>query len=510
MAMVVSKEEYRCGIKDKLRQEGKKVVLCHGVFDLVHPGHIIHFQQAKKLGDILIVSITSEKFVRKGPGRPYFDDEMRLKVLEAIKYIDYVMLSECYTVDDIIETVEPDIYVKGEEYKDAKDDITGKILEEQKLVEKHGGKVEFTTGQVFSSTKLINTVMSGMPDEVRIYMQGFKSKYSMKDILQYADKVANLKVMVIGDVIIDKYTYCSVQGIMSKDMGYSARLHNTEEYFGGGLAVARHLSTFTKNVTMLSIIGDEENVRLRIFDEIADKINLRLLYSKKNPTIVKQRYLTKNEKRDEYRKVFAINNIPNQIGYESEVKEKFLKRLNDTLEEYDAVFLCDFGHGLIDEEVMKIVQEKAKYLVLNCQTNSSNKGMNIITKYKRADVFTLDQSELNLAYPSYSDDEETKLKKLSRHLNGNGWLTRGALGAWQVDKGEIGKCPAFTLAVKDTIGAGDSFFSLAGAFVAAGAPMPIGTFMGNIGGALGANIVGNRESIEKVNALKFASTLLNV
>ena len=185
-------------------------------------------------------------------------------------------------------------------------------------------------------------------------------------------------------------------------------------------------------------------------------------------------------------------------------------KLKEIIESYDVVFLCDFGHGLIDENVMNIIQEKAKYLVLNCQTNSSNHGMNIITKYHRADVFTLDQQEINLAYPSYSDDDEAKLRKLEKHLNGIGWLTRGALGAMQTDHGDVQECPAFTLSVKDTIGAGDAFFALAGIFAAAGAPAKVGTFMGNIGGALGANIVGNREHVEKVNALKFASTLLNV
>lgn len=510
MGRIVTREEYRKEIKDKLKQEHKTVALCHGVFDLVHPGHIIHFEQAKSMGDVLVVSITSEKFVRKGPGRPYFNDEMRLKFLEAIECIDYVMLSEGYTVDDIVEAVEPDIYVKGEEYKKAKDDITGKISEEQELVERHGGRIQFTEGQVFSSTHLINTALSGLPDDVRLYMEEFKQNYSMNDIKACAEKVSNLKVLVIGDIIIDKYTYCNVQGIMSKDMGYSARLKGVEEYFGGAAAVARHLCSFNDNVTLMSVMGNEKNIRLRIFEELSENISLKLFYSDEVPTITKHRYLSRNEKRDEYRKIFAINNIPETPGYEETVRETFAEKLEEIIEGYDAVFLCDFGHGLIDERVMDIVQTKAKYLILNCQTNSSNKGMNIITKYHRADVFTLDQQEINLAYPTYGDSDEAKLKKLSRHLGGNGWLTRGALGAMQINDGVTQECPAFTLSVKDTIGAGDAFFALAGIFAAAGAPVEVGTFMGNIGGALGANIVGNREHVEKVNALKFASTLLNV
>lgn len=174
------------------------------------------------------------------------------------------------------------------------------------------------------------------------------------------------------------------------------------------------------------------------------------------------------------------------------------------------MFLCDFGHGLIDREAMEIIQKNAKFLILNCQTNSSNRGLNIITKYTRADAFSLDQQELKLAFPEYTADEEISLKKLSAHLGGNGWLTRGSKGAYGICDQEIHECPAFTLSVKDTIGAGDAFLAVAGMFTAAGAPTEIGTFAGNIGGALGANIVGNKDAVEKVNVLKYASTLMNV
>ncbi|MCM1120947.1 MAG: PfkB family carbohydrate kinase [Eubacterium sp.] len=511
MGKIVSKEEFKKEIRPALKKENKKIVLCHGVFDLIHLGHIIHFEQAKKMGDALVVSVTSEKFVRKGPGRPYFGDEMRMKFLEAIEYIDYVILSEGYTVDDIVEVVEPDIYVKGEEYKSAKEDITGKISEEQEVVERHGGRIRFTTGQVFSSTKLINKAMAGLSEDVINYMVDFKSRYSMTDVKHYAEKAEKLNVLVIGDMIVDRYTYCAVQGIMSKDMGYSARLVGTEDFFGGSAAVAKHLSDFAGSVTLMTVIGSEEDICLRMVDSFSGRVNFEPTFSAMIPTIVKCRYLTRDGKRDEYRKIFAVNNIPEKPGYEEKTRKVFLQKLEKSIESYDAVFLCDFGHGLIDRDVMELVQERAKYLVLNCQTNSANKGMNIITKYHRADVFALDQRELNLAYPSYDLEEKEKLERLAKHLNGNGWLTRGSMGAYDLSNGkDINECPAFTLSVKDTIGAGDAFFSLAGIFTAAGAPVEIGTFMGNIGGALEANIVGNKESVEKVNALKFAVTLLNV
>lgn len=509
MAQVVTREFFK-KIRGEFKKEEKKVVLCHGVFDLVHPGHIIHFEKAKEMGDILVVSITAAKYVRKGPGRPYFDDQMRLKFLSAINCIDYVMLSESYTVDDIIEAVEPDLYVKGQEYAKAEDDITGKIAEEVKMVREHGGDVAFTTGQVFSSTKLINQALPALSSEVKAYMEQFHQKYTLAEIKEYVEAMRNMKVLVVGDVIIDEYIYCNVQGLMSKDKGYSTRFKNSEQYLGGALAVARHLASFSDQVTLMGVVGSEESIHSRMLNDLGDKMRLDLVYSPEYATIVKSRYVTLNEKREEVDKIFAINNLPVPMIIDEDTMSQFKQRLNDKIEQYDAVILCDFGHGLIDQEVMDLIQEKAKFLALNCQTNSSNFGKNLITKYHRADVFTLDQKELELAFSEYRSEESEVLVRLAKHLGNKGWLTKGSQGAASIENGELKICPAFTLKVKDTIGAGDAFFALASMTAAVGADMQVGTFMGNIAGALAANIIGNKEAIEKVNVLKYANTLLNI
>ncbi|WP_026766459.1 PfkB family carbohydrate kinase [Selenomonas ruminantium] len=510
MGKVVSKADFQAVIRPALKKENKKIVLCHGVFDLVHPGHIIHLEQAKKMGDVLVVSITSAKYVRKGPGRPYFNDDMRLKFLAALECVDYVLLSEGYTVDDIVEVVEPDFYVKGSEYADESADMTGKIREERELVESHGGRLRFTGGQVFSSTKLINRGLSGLSEEVCTYMQEFKKRYGMEDILQWSEQVENLKVLVIGEIIIDKYTYCDVQGLMSKDMGYSARIESSEEYLGGAAAIARHLASFTPNVTLLSMIGNEHAIQDRLHKDLAEQMQLQIITSAEQPTIVKQRYLVRNAKREEYRKLFAVNNIAKGRKLAGESRIKLMNALKEKLPEYDVVFLCDFGHGLIDEEMAELLQEKANFLVLNCQTNSSNYGMNLITKYHHADAFSLDERELRLAYPELAENEERALRKLNEHLGTEGWLTRGSDGACCYQNGEFQSCPAFTLLVKDTVGAGDAFYAIAGIYAAVRVPKEVSLLMGNIAGALGANIVGNKDAVEKVNVLKYANTLMNV
>lgn len=514
---IFTKKNFVENIRPELKKQGKKIALCHGVFDLVHPGHLAHLKQAADTADVLVVSITSSRFVRKGPGRPYFDDDTRMNFLAALECVDYVILSEEYTAKDIIETVEPDFYVKGEEYADEDGDVTGKIRDERELVEKHGGKIFYTTGQTYSSTKLINNALEGLSSELKNYMLDFKTRYSMADIKNYADEAGKLKILVVGDVIIDRYTYCDVQGLISKEASYSARLKGTENYLGGSLAIARHLSSFfnsSSNITLLSVIGDDDETNNFINCELGDKISLKLINSKIFPSIIKHRYLTQNDRRGEYRKIFTINNIP----YNPKIDEESALKLKDFLSKnaanYDAVFICDFGHGLIDDETINIMQNEAKFIALNCQTNSSNIGLNIITKYKKASVFSLDQREIKLAFPVYAGDEKAALNALSEHLGCGGWLTRGSEGAWGLEyknkNKKIYSSPACTLKVKDTVGAGDAFYSAAALFAAVGAPNEASLFVGNVAGALGANIVGNKDAVEKVNILKFASTLMNV
>lgn len=514
MNKIISKEDF-CIVREQLKKEKKKIILCHGVFDLVHPGHVIHFEEAKGLGDVLVVSVTASKYVRKGPGRPYFNDEMRLKVLSAIEYIDYVLLSENDTVDDIVKCVQPDLYVKGQEYSKAEQDITGKIEDEIALVKKYGGDVYFTSGEVFSSTKLINNFMPTLTQEVKDYISCLAQEYSFPDIQSYLEEMKKCKVLVIGDVIIDNYTFCDMLGIMSKDRGYSVRYQDSKQYLGGVLAIARHIAEFSNHVTVSSIIGNENGIHSQILDKLGKSMRLDLTYDDTCDTIIKQRFIVVNEKREEFDKLFSMNNLPSKISSvltETDHRKHFKERIDKTIADYDLVVIADFGHGLMDQELMDIVERKAKYLSINCQTNSANQGMNLITKYKRADSFVLDQRELHLAFQDNITEEKILLHKLLQQLDSTmGWLTQASHGATGILKdNRFSVCPALTLQVKDTIGAGDAFFSIASLCAVAGVPLEIATFLGNISGAIASNIVGNEKPVGKVDILKYANTLMNL
>lgn len=509
---LITKEAFGI-LRKKLRQEKKTIVLCHGVYDLLHYGHIEHLKEAKAQGDILIVSVTAAKYVNKGPGRPHFNDNQRMAFLASLEFVDYVVLSEAVTVHKIVEFVQPDIYVKGQEYEQAANDITGNIGSEQESVEKYGGRIYFTQGEVFSSTKLLNNFFAVLPEKVIKESYILKEKYGINlidKIRSYVNEFSNLKVLVVGDIIIDEYIFCKLQGLTTKDAAMSTKYDFEDRYAGGALAIARHLEGFSNKVTICSMMGREKHLEDYIGQEMQG-INLEVVHNDEFITPVKRRFLKQHLQRQEYEKLFSINMLLDSKQMKNIDYTLFQQKLKEILPKYDVVIVCDYGHGLLDDKSLRIIEEQARFLAVNCQANSSNFGTNIITKYKRADTFVVDERELRLALGQPVTAPKELLAKLAKQLHSKcAWVTLGAEGAlgWK-EKEEIG-LSALTLHVKDTVGAGDAFYSLAALAASKSIPIDIATLLGNAAGAIKTNVVGNAKPIEKVEILKYVSTILNV
>jgi len=500
-------------LREGFRIQGRQVAHCHGVFDLLHPGHIAYLEEAKSLADILVVSVTAASYVNRGPGRPFFTDALRMQSLAALSCVDYVLLVDAPTAIEIIEIVKPNYYVKGQEYAVASDDVTGNIVHEVEKVRHYGGDVYFTTGVVFSSTKLINQNFPVFPPGVKEFVQEFVRKYTFDDIRKIIDSLNELKVLVIGDIIIDEYIFCNVQGLMSKDRAFSSQYNHEERYLGGTLAIARHLASFSKNVTVCGIVGTEPHkIHSQIVNDLGRTVKVDLQVDKKFRTVVKRRFVERHGVRDEYAKLFSVNYLPDSQQEAGIDREGFNESLKRKIGDYDVVVVADYGHGLMDSTTMEIIQDKATFLALNCQTNSSNYGTNLITKYRRADIFTLDERELNLACANRTNEPGVLLSQLMIHFNNSraGWATLGSLGSICMTGKHISRTPALTLSVQDTVGAGDAFFSLASLCARVGAPAEATSFIANIAGALAANILGNSRAVTKAELLKFATTLLKI
>lgn len=502
-------------LREDLRRAGKCVVMCHGVYDLLHYGHVEHLKEAKSFGDVLVVSVTAAPFVNKGPDRPYFTDAQRLEFLASIEYVDYVLLSNEPTALTNIAAVQPDVYVKGQEFQSGTDGVTGHVAHEIKAVERFGGEVRYTQGEVFSSSKLLNNYFGALPEGVPEFSRKLIATYGESVFNSIADAVEGfqkLRVLVVGDIIIDDYIFCQAQGLTSKDATMSTRFQSVERYLGGALAVARHVANFCPRTEFLSMMGPEDDIRCLIEQGMPKHVKLHLLTDSAFVTPVKRRYLKRHPQRGDSEKLFSVNYLNETENLQAIDYRPFYRALEELLPKYDLVILCDYGHGLIDDEAAERVERLSNYLAVNCQTNSSNYGMNIITKYRNADTFALDEKELNLAFREYWTDKLELLERLRVHLSAQvGWLTTGAKGAVAKGKGESAvTVPALTLRVTDTVGAGDAFFALSSLCAAVNIPTDIATLIANAAGAIKTHMSGNEGSVQKKDLMRFMKTIFNV
>ncbi|HLP07694.1 MAG TPA: PfkB family carbohydrate kinase [Opitutaceae bacterium] len=497
-------------VMDDLRAQGLRIVQCHGTFDLVHPGHIVHFEEARALGDILVVTITAAAHVNKGPGRPFFDDTLRVKALTALTVVDYVVVVPFPAAVEAIDCIRPHVYCKGKEYEEQKNDVTGNIRDDVAAVARVGGEIRYVGSVVFSSTRLINNQFSVLPQETRDFCRKLSEIITPPEFVAAVDDFSQLKVLVVGDVIFDRYTKVHVQGLTSKNRTISVRQLAEETHLGGALAVYRHIRAFTEHVDFFSITGTEAWVPGLVAQAVPAEHNLGLRLENFT-TVIKQRFIEQSKRTTEVNKLFALNFIDAR-GPNGDTEARLCRALAGIIADYDLVVVADFGHGLMQPRVRELVQERASYLALNCQTNSNNHGFNVIDRqYHRADAFTLDEEELTLACGQRYPEPVPELGELRRRFgSAYGWLTRGGHETIGTSaSGAVFHMPVLEQQVTDTVGAGDAVFSLCALSARAGLPLHLATFLGQLAGAQKVRVMGNAEGVRKDRLLKGGIALLS-
>ncbi|HIA14921.1 MAG TPA: cytidyltransferase [Nitrospirales bacterium] len=488
-----------------LRAEGKTVVQCHGVFDLLHVGHIRHFGQARKHGDILVVTVTPDRYVNKGFHRPAFTEDLRAEAIAALDCVDYVAINKWPTAVEAIKLLTPDIYAKGTEYKDAEKDLTGKIVDEEEAIQSVGGKVAFTDDIVFSSSNLINKYLPAFPKEVREYLPRLLDRYSVRDILKYLSNASSLKVLVVGEAIIDEYRYCETMGKSGKEPILAARHVRSERFAGGVLAVANHVAAFCDRVDLLTLLGKHDSQEGFIRQQVAANVNNMFLYMENAPTIVKQRFVEIYP----FQKLFEVYVMGVEESDISET-EALCAKLKGVLPQYDVVIVADYGHGMLNPEVISILCGHARFLAINTQINAGNHGFNTVAKYPRADYICVSAKELRLDARSRVGNLRGIVLDVAKRLSCDKVvITQGQKGCLCYGKEEgFLEMPAFATKVVDRVGAGDAVFAVSALCAAQQAPMEVIGFIGSVVGAEAVATVGNKRSIERVSLFKHIESLL--
>jgi len=484
------------GLVSKLRANGNTIGMCHGVFDLLHPGHISHFEYAKGLVDFLVVSVTDDSFVNKGPGRPYFKIQERIQFLKAINSIDCVVISRNPTAIDLIGEIKPDIYFKGPDYKKLEDDVTGQILQEAKAVEQFGGTLRFTEGFTSSSSRLINSAFSTLPDETIGWLKEFRDKHSLNEIYKYLDAITQLKVAVIGEAIVDVYTQVSALGKTSKDPILAFQLGETKVFPGGVLAIANSISRLVAQTSLITCTRKDDDKTQSLINSLNCE---SFVIETAAPTITKHRYFSGTTKQFEtydFDPIFMSNlNISDLLP-------------KKTMRSADLVIVADYGHGFVEEKVADSIRDSAKYLCVNVQANAGNRGINSLDKYKQFEFFTANSGELQIQSRLMNPDYDKLINEIIRVKNAKGAImTEGERGL-RVYSDQITRAPALGVKVVDKVGAGDTVFALASLLFKVEAPPAIIGFLTNFAAAQEVSVQGHHKALSIADFKKYVGVLL--
>jgi rfaE bifunctional protein nucleotidyltransferase chain/domain len=493
-------------VAQRLRAAGCRIILAHGTFDLLHIGHVRHLQAARQHGDVLIVTITADGYVNKGPGRPVFPDGLRSEMLASLAVVDLVGIVEAPDALPAIRTIRPDVYVKGQDYRNPEGDITGKIVAEREAAEEHGGNLVFTEEITYSSTSLINRHMAVFDPHIREHLHGLRQNGVDQQIAELMQRIAGLRVLVVGEAIVDEYRYVLPMGKAPKENIIATRLQDREVFMGGAIATANNAAAFCESVDVITVIGERDSYEQAIRDALSANVSMRCIVRRGAPTTHKCRYVDPTLFRKLF-EVYHIDDIPLSPREEAALSDM----VRDAAACADVVIVNDFGHGMIGDGLIRTLTEHAPFLAINAQTNSANMGFNPVSRYPRADFVCVDALEARLA----SGDRTGELTRiisdsLPSTIDCNRFMiTNGRHGALTYERGEIVRSiPAFQSNVIDTMGAGDAVLAIAAPLVAAGAPLDLVGFIGNVVGAQKVEILGHRRSVDRVSVMKALHALL--
>ena len=380
----------------------EKVVMCHGVFDVVHPGHIRHLFYAKSKGSVLVASITSDIHINKGIYRPHIPQDLRALNLAAYELVDYVIIDEFDTPIHNIKIIKPDIFAKGYEYS-PNSEVSSKTSEEVQEVSNYGGELIFTPGDiVFSSSNLINLAPPKIKIEKLIFLMS-RFKISFSELINTVRELKDISVHVVGDIIVDRYTECTMYGGQIKTPTMSLKYESERSFVGGAGVVAEHLRAAGAKVKLTSVVG--EDLFGSFVNDHLDKLDIEtnLIIDRNRPTVNKNAIVVGN-----YR-LIKIDTLDNRS-----ISDDILNRFKSDIEksDSDAIIFSDFRHGIFNKRTTPLLIDSIPAGVFKVADSQVASRWGNITEFKDFDLITPNEREARFALA----DQDSGIRSLASEL----------------------------------------------------------------------------------------------
>jgi rfaE bifunctional protein kinase chain/domain len=484
------------------RPRTKTVIMCHGVFDIVHPGHLRHLMYAKEKAALLVASVTADVYITKANHRPYVPQELRAENLAALEMVDYVIIDPNPTPIENIRYLQPDYFAKGYEY--FAEGIPPRTREEMNVLESYGGEIVFTPGDVvYSSSHLLEL----QPPQIAIdkLLSLMESEgVDFGDLRKAARNLSGVRVHVVGDTIIDGYSECTLLGAAPKSPTFSVRLERTDLFTGGAGVVARHVRNAGADVIFSTVLGDDSLKDFALKELGEAGVDCHPVIDRTRPTTYKERFTAHGYK------LLQVDRVDNRP-----ISERALRTICErmTASPADVVIMSDFRHGIFNRDsIGRLVNEVPSGALKVADSQASNRWGNILD-FTDFDLIAPNEREARFAL----GDQDTIVRPLALNLFlqarcRNLILKLGERGT--ITYRRPGQMPrdffaleSFVDRLVDPIGAGDALLAYASLALATTGNLVVASILGSIGAAVTCERQGNvpvspAEIEEKIGVLE--------
>lgn len=379
----------------------RRVIMCHGVFDVVHPGHVRHLLYAKSKADILVVSITADRHITKGTHRPHVPQDLRAANLAAFEMVDYIVVDRNDTPLENLGIIQPDYFAKGFEY--TANGLPPKTAEEAEIIEAYGGELLFTPGDiVYSSSALINLAPPSIGlEKLQVVME--RDGLTFADLHKALDQMVGRRVHVVGDTIIDSYTQCAMIGGQTKTPTMSVLFERKIDYVGGAGIVAKHLKAAGAEVTFSTVLGDDAHRDFLLADLQEAGIDVRAVIDRSRPTVNKNAIVVGG-----YR-LLKVDTLDNRS-----ISDNILHEMTKDIRASgaEAIVYSDFRHGIFNRRTIPEFTRAMPEGVLKVADSQVASRWGNITEFKGFDLITPNEREARFAL----GDQDSGVRPLASNV----------------------------------------------------------------------------------------------
>lgn len=461
---------------------GKQSVFVYGNFNVVHPGHLRLLNFAAECGDVLIVGVT-----RDDTFGTIIPENLRLEGVKAISIVDYAFLMDGQ-VEKYIAELKPQIVVKGKEFEYS-------FNPEQALIESYGGKLLFSSGEVwFSSLDLLKKEFDAPGNSAIKKSIDFPHRHGFKSnqLIRLINKFSELKIVVIGDLIVDEYISCDPLGMSQEDPTIVFIPVKNKLFVGGSAVVAAHAKGLGAQVHYFSVVGQDELATFALKSLQDQGINTCLIKDETRPTSLKQRFRAKGKT------LFRLNHL-RQHEIRKELIREIKKEISSVLRDADLLVFSDFNYGVLPDNLVAYIcavcKKNGVKMVADSQSSSQ---LGDISRFKDMLLITPTEYEARLAVRDNNSSLTVLARDLQTKSNANNvFVTLGSEGVfvhstkmnstdWVDDQ-----LPAFNSLPKDVSGAGDCLLMCSSMALVVGATIWESAYLGSIAAACQTGWEGN-------------------